>query len=59
MKVILVNGCPTSLSKLEIGDELLAMYAKDTLKIVNNGKGMSGRLLMSEADNIEVLKSGL
>jgi alcohol dehydrogenase len=60
MKVILVNGCPTRLSQLEIGDELLATYAKDTLKIVNDGKGnLPGRPLMSEADIIEVLKSAL
>ncbi len=53
-------GCPTRLSELNIVDELLARYAQDTLRIVNDGKGnLPGRPLMSEADIVEILRSAL
>ena len=53
-------GCPTRLSELNIVGELLARYARDTLRIVNDGNGkLPGRPLMSEADIIEVLRSSL
>ena len=59
-KFLVSISCPTRLSQLKIGDELLATYAKDTLKIVNDGKGnLPGCPLMTEADIIEVLKSAL
>lgn len=53
-------GCPTRLSELNIGDELLARYAQDTVRIVNDGKGnLPGRPLMNETDIVEVLKAAL
>ena len=53
-------GCPTRLSELNIGGDLLTRYAQDTLRIVNDGKGkLPGRPLMSEADIVLVLRSAL
>jgi alcohol dehydrogenase len=53
-------GCPTRLSELNIGDELLVRYAQDTLHIINDGKGnLPGRPLMTAADIVEVLRSAL
>ena len=53
-------GCQTRLSELNIVDELLARYARDALRIANDGNGkLPGRPLMSEADIIEVLRSSL
>lgn len=53
-------GCPTRLSELGIGDELLARYAQDTLRVIKDEKGnLPGRPPMSQADIIEVLRSAL
>jgi alcohol dehydrogenase YqhD (iron-dependent ADH family) len=53
-------GCPTRLSQLGIGDDLLAQYARDTLRIVHDEEGrLPGRPPMSEADIVEVLRSAL
>ena len=53
-------GCPTRLSQLGIGDDLLARYAQDTVRIVHDEKGrLPGRPPMSEADIVEVLRSAL
>lgn len=53
-------GCPTRLSELNIGDELLVRYARDTLHIINDGNGkLPGRPLLSEADIVEVLRAAL
>ncbi len=53
-------GCPTRLAELNIGDQLLARYAQDTLHIANDGNGhLPGRPLMSAADIVEVLRSAL
>lgn len=53
-------GCPTRFSELEIGDELFEAYAKDTLKIVSDGKGnLPGRPFLSVEDMVEIFKSAL
>ena len=53
-------GCPTRFSKLGIGGDLLADYARDTLRIVHDENGnLPGRPAMSEADIIKVLQSAL
>jgi alcohol dehydrogenase len=53
-------GCPTRLSELGIGEELLARYAQDTLRVVQDENGnLPGRPAMNEADIIEVLRSAL
>jgi len=53
-------GCPTRFSELGIGDELLVTYARDTLKVVNDGKGnLPGRPAMTEQNIVEVLKAAL
>lgn len=53
-------GCPTRLSELKIGDELLVRYAQDTLRVINDGNGkLPGRPLLSEADIVEVLRAAL
>jgi alcohol dehydrogenase YqhD (iron-dependent ADH family) len=53
-------GCPTRLAEMNIGDDLLARYAQDTLHIAGDGNGrLPGRPLMSEADIVEVLRSAL
>ncbi len=50
-------GCPTRLSELGIGDELLGRYAADTIRIANHPKRMlPGRPVMSEADIVEMLR---
>lgn len=51
-------GCPTRFSDLDIADDLFATYAKDTLKVMNDGNGhLPGRPLMSEADIVGVLRA--
>ena len=53
-------GCPTRFSDLGIGDELIATYARETLRIVNDGNGhLPARPAMSEADIIAVLRAAL
>lgn len=52
--------CPTKFSELGIGDDLFEVYAKDTLKIVSDGKGnLPGRPFLSVADMVEIFKSAL
>ncbi|MDD2465591.1 MAG: iron-containing alcohol dehydrogenase [Desulfobulbus sp.] len=53
-------GCPTRLSQLGVGDELIPIYAKETIRIINDGRGrLPGRPAMSEQDIIDVLKAAL
>ena len=53
-------GCPTSLTELGIDDKLFATYAKETIRIVNDGNGrLPGRPTMSEQNIIEVLGAAL
>jgi len=53
-------GCPTRLSELGIGDELLSRYAEDTVFIIHDDKGfLPGRPPMSKADIEAVLRSAL
>ncbi|HBG19591.1 MAG TPA: alcohol dehydrogenase [Desulfobulbaceae bacterium] len=53
-------GCPTRLSELGIGDTLLTEYAKETVRIIHDDKGLlPGQPPMSEADIVAVLKSAL
>uniref|UniRef100_Q3APW4 NADH-dependent butanol dehydrogenase n=1 Tax=Chlorobium chlorochromatii (strain CaD3) TaxID=340177 RepID=Q3APW4_CHLCH len=53
-------GCPTRLSEVGIGDELLARYAEDTLLVAHDDQGrLPARPSMSNADIIEVLRSAL
>lgn len=53
-------GCPTRLSELGIGDELLSRYAEDTVRIIHDDKGfLPGRPPMREADIEAVLRSAL
>ncbi len=53
-------GCPTRFSELGIGDALFETYAKDTLKIVNDGKGnLPGRPPMSVEDMVGIFRSAL
>jgi alcohol dehydrogenase len=53
-------GCPTRLSEVGIGEEMLEQYAKDSMLVVNDG---SGRLLsrppMTVEDIVGVLKTVL
>lgn len=53
-------GCPTRLPELGIGADLLARYAQDTLRTLQDENGnLPGRPPMSEADIVEVLRSAL
>ncbi len=53
-------SCPVRFSELGIGDELIETYAKETLRIINDGKGNLPALpAMSVDDIIEVLKAAL
>jgi alcohol dehydrogenase YqhD (iron-dependent ADH family) len=53
-------GCPTRLSELGIGDELLACYAEDATFVLHDADGnLLGRPPMSREDIIEVLRSAL
>jgi len=53
-------GCPTRFSELGIGDGLIETYAKETLRIVHDDKGLlPGRPAMSEADVVGVLRAAL
>ncbi|QJB57518.1 iron-containing alcohol dehydrogenase [Pseudodesulfovibrio sp. zrk46] len=52
--------CPTRFSELGITDELFETYAKDTLKIVSDGKGnLPGRPFLSVDDMIEIFRAAL
>lgn len=53
-------NCPTRFSERGIGDELFETYAKDTLKIVSDGKGnLPGRPLLSVADMVSIFRAAL
>ncbi len=53
-------GCPTHLSELGIGEELIERYADDTLRIINDGNGnLPGRPTMTKDDIVNVLRAAL
>lgn len=53
-------GCPTRFSELGIDDKLFETYAKDTLKIVNDGKGnLPGRPPMSVEQMVGIFRTAL
>lgn len=53
-------GCPTRLSEVGIGDELLSQYAEDAALVLCDEDGcLLGRPPMSKEDIIEVLRSAL
>jgi len=53
-------GCPTRLSEVGIGDELLAQYAEDSALVLRDGDGkLLGRPAMSRKDIVEVLRTAL
>lgn len=54
------TGCPTRLSELKIGDELMTQYASETVRIIHDDNGrLPGRPPMSESDIVHVLRSAL
>lgn len=53
-------GCPTRFSELGIDGKLIEVYAKETLRIIHNDKGMlPAQMPMSEKDIIGVLRAAL
>ncbi len=53
-------GCPTTLSQLGIADPPLQRYAKETLAIAGDKKGMlRGRPKMSETDIVEMFRTAI
>jgi len=53
-------GCPTRFSNLGIDGSQIETYAKETLRIINDGKGnLPGRPAMTEADIVSVLRAAL
>ena len=53
-------GCPTRLSELGIGDELLSRYAADAVRVVHDENGnLPGRPPASQRDIVEILRSVL
>ncbi|MEZ5452476.1 MAG: iron-containing alcohol dehydrogenase [Thiothrix sp.] len=53
-------GCPTRFSELGIDGELLETYARETLRIVNDGNGcLPSRPPMSAADIVGILRAAL
>ncbi|MCG6535521.1 MAG: NADH-dependent alcohol dehydrogenase, partial [Syntrophales bacterium LBB04] len=53
-------GCPTRLWQLGIGDDLLARYAQDTVRLVHDEEGrLPGRPPMSGAVIVGILRSAL
>jgi len=53
-------GCPTRFSELGIGGEMVETYARETLRIINDGNGnLPGRPVMTEADIVAVLRAAL
>lgn len=53
-------GCPTRFSELGIDGQLIETYAKETLRIIHNEKGLlPAHPAMSEADIISVLRAAL
>lgn len=53
-------GCPTRLSELGIGDELLSRYAEDAVLVAHDDDGhLPGRPPMSKQDIVELLRSAL
>ncbi|MBL0176360.1 MAG: iron-containing alcohol dehydrogenase [Ignavibacteria bacterium] len=53
-------GCPTRLSELGIGGELIDTYAADTLRVIHNKEGkLPGRPALSRDDIVAVLRAAL
>lgn len=53
-------GCPTRLSEVGIGDELLSRFAQDTVLVAHDDRGnLPGRPSMTQADIVELLRSAL
>ncbi len=53
-------GCPTRLSEIGIGEELLERYAADTVRIVHDSKGrLPSRPPMTRDDIVGVLRAAL
>lgn len=53
-------GCPTRFSELGIGDGLFETYARETLRIVGDGKGnLPGRPLLSVEDMVNIFRAAL
>jgi len=53
-------GCPTKFSELGLGDDLFETYAKDTLKVLSDGKGnLPGRPPLNVGDMVEIFRSAL
>lgn len=51
-------GCPTRLSEVDIDEQLIETYARETLRIINDGDGrLPARTPMTEADIVSVLKA--
>lgn len=50
-------GCPTRLSEVGIGEELIERYADDTVNLVHDSEGrLPGRPPLSESEIVEVLR---
>ncbi len=53
-------GCPTRLSELKIGEELLEQYAKDALQVLKDESGcLPARPPMTKADIVSMLRTAL
>jgi len=53
-------GCPTRFSELDIDDQLVETYARETLRIVHDENGsLPARPPLSEAQVVEVLRAAL
>jgi alcohol dehydrogenase YqhD (iron-dependent ADH family) len=53
-------GCPTHLSELGIGDELIPRYAEETLRVIHDENGLlPGRPPMRKEDIEAVLRAAL
>ena len=53
-------GTPTHFSELGIDDRQLETYARETLRIVNDGNGrLPARPAMNEGEIVEVLRAAL
>jgi alcohol dehydrogenase len=53
-------GCPTRLSELKIGDEMLTEYANETVRIIHDDNGsLPGWPPMTDSDIVNVLRSAL
>jgi len=51
-------GCPTRLSEVEIDEQLIETYARETLRIIHDENGrLPARAPMTEADIVSVLRA--